>query len=57
MSTIDDKDEKLEKKEKEGLKKLEEGYKHLMTFEAKKGGYEWFGADPGHEALSAYGLM
>ena len=20
-------------------------------------GYEWFGADPGHEALTAYGLM
>lgn len=28
-----------------------------MTFEAKKGGYEWFGSDPGHEALTAYGLM
>jgi alpha-2-macroglobulin-like protein len=39
------------------MKKLKEGYKHLVSFEAKKGGYEWFGSDPGHEALSAYGLM
>lgn len=41
----------------ESQKKLQKGYDHLLTFEAKKGGYEWFGADPGHEALSAYGLM
>jgi len=43
--------------QKEGLEKLQKGYDHLLTFEAKKGGYEWFGSDPGHEALSAYGLM
>ena len=36
---------------------LNKGYDHLLTFEANKGGYEWFGADPGHEALTAYGLM
>ena len=54
---MEDKDEKMTKLENEGMKKLEEGYKHLLTFEAKKGGYEWFGSDPGHEALTAYGLM
>lgn len=37
--------------------KLIKGYNHLLTFEAKSGGYEWFGESPGHEALSAYGLM
>lgn len=36
---------------------LEKGYKRLIGYECKSGGYEWFGADPGHEALTAYGLM
>ncbi|MCA9069826.1 MAG: hypothetical protein KDA84_12925, partial [Planctomycetaceae bacterium] len=29
----------------------------LTGYECKSGGYEWFGQDPGHEALTAYGLM
>ena len=37
--------------------KLRTGLERLVSFEAPKGGYEWFGSDPGHEALSAYGLM
>ncbi|MCZ6794781.1 MAG: A-macroglobulin complement component, partial [Planctomycetota bacterium] len=36
---------------------LEKGYQRLVSFECKKKGYEWFGADPGHEALTAYGLL
>jgi hypothetical protein len=36
---------------------LETSYKRLTGFESPKKGYEWFGADPGHEALTAYGLM
>lgn len=36
---------------------LEDGYNRLIGFEAKGGGYEWFGADPGHDALTAYGLL
>lgn len=36
---------------------LDRGYKRLTTFEAKQKGYEWFGADPAHEGLTAYGLM
>ncbi len=36
---------------------LAKGYKRLISFECKKKGFEWFGQDPGHEALSAYGLM
>lgn len=39
----------------EGL--LDRGYKRLVTFETKDKGYEWFGSTPGHEALTAYGLM
>ena len=33
------------------------GYKLLTGYECPQKGYEWFGGDPGHEALSAYGLM
>jgi hypothetical protein len=36
---------------------LESGYQRLVGFECKGGGYEWFGSDPGHDALTAYGLM
>lgn len=38
-------------------KALDRGYKLLTGYETKTKGYEWFGGDPGHEALSAYGLM
>lgn len=37
--------------------KLEKGYKRLTGYETKQKGYEWFGDSPGHEALTAYGLM
>ena len=36
---------------------LDHGYKLLTGYESKGKGYEWFGGDPGHEALTAYGLM
>jgi len=36
---------------------LDSGYARLTGFECKQRGYEWFGGDPGHEALTAYGLM
>jgi hypothetical protein len=37
--------------------KLERGYKRLVGFETKEKGYEWFGEAPGHEALTAFGLL
>ncbi|MBA3995447.1 MAG: A-macroglobulin complement component [Cyanobacteria bacterium DS2.3.42] len=37
--------------------KLEDGYKKLISFWCPDRGYEWFGQNPGHEALTAYGLM
>ncbi|QRO00824.1 A-macroglobulin complement component [Archangium violaceum] len=37
--------------------KLETGYKRLVGFECSEKGYEWFGENPGHEALTAFGLM
>jgi hypothetical protein len=36
---------------------LEEGYKKLIGYETQEKGFEWFGATPPHEALTAYGLM
>jgi hypothetical protein len=37
--------------------KLDRGYQLLTGYESKSKGFEWFGGDPGHEALSAYGLL
>ena len=36
---------------------IAQGYARLLTFETSAGGFEWFGKAPGHEALTAYGLM
>jgi hypothetical protein len=36
---------------------LDKGYRLLTGYETKERGYEWFGQTPGHEALTAYGLM
>ena len=36
---------------------LDKGYARLIGFECQNKGYEWFGEDPGHECLTAYGLM
>ncbi|MBP6744919.1 A-macroglobulin complement component [bacterium] len=38
-------------------KKLDTGYKMLVGFWCPDKGYEWFGENPGHEALTAFGLM
>jgi uncharacterized protein YfaS (alpha-2-macroglobulin family) len=37
--------------------KLDAGYKRLVGFWCPDRGYEWFGQNPGHEALTAFGLM
>jgi hypothetical protein len=36
---------------------LQRGYDKLVSYESPEKGYEWFGGDPGHEALTAYGLL
>ncbi|MCB9878817.1 MAG: hypothetical protein H6835_14575 [Planctomycetes bacterium] len=36
---------------------LPRGYAKITGYECTKKGYEWFGHDPGHEALTAYGLL
>jgi len=33
------------------------GYQRLLSYEVKGGGFEWFGHEPAHLVLTAYGLM
>lgn len=37
--------------------KLDAGYKRLVSYWCPDKGYEWFGENPGHEALTAFGLL
>ena len=43
--------------EARGRAMLERGYDLLTDYECRRLGFEWFGHDPGHEVLSAYGLL
>ena len=43
--------------EKQVREYLEVGYGRLTGYESKGGGFDWWGRDPAHEALTAYGLM
>ena len=36
---------------------LKKNATRLLDYECKEKGFEWFGSDPGHEVLAAYGLM
>lgn len=54
MNATDSKDTKTLSR---AIDLLNRGYKRLTTFEASNKGYEWFGANPAHEGLTAYGLM
>ena len=54
MRTMNEKNPEVEKR---AMDLLDKGYKKLVAFETKENGYEWFGAAPAHEALTAYGLM
>lgn len=42
---------------KKAIGYLKSGYRKLTGYGSKGGGYEWYGGNPGHEALTAYGLM
>ncbi|MCA9137224.1 MAG: hypothetical protein KDB00_10705 [Planctomycetales bacterium] len=44
-------------RERQTISLLRRGYRKLTSYECSALGYEWFGNDPGHEALSAFGLM
>nr|MBP7434344.1 hypothetical protein [bacterium] len=36
---------------------ITQGYQRLLTYEVTGGGFEWFGAEPAHFVLTAYGLL
>ncbi|KAJ5074730.1 polyubiquitin-like [Anaeramoeba ignava] len=36
---------------------IQKGYKKLISYECKNGGFEWFGDDPAHEALTSMGVL
>jgi len=36
---------------------LTNGYNKLKNYESRNGGFEWYGGNPGHESLTAYGLL
>lgn len=36
---------------------IKDGYKKLAAYECPNGGFDWYGKGPGHEGLTAYGLM
>ncbi|MCK6508407.1 hypothetical protein L6R29_00380 [Myxococcota bacterium] len=36
---------------------LASGYRRLISFEIRGGGFDWYGSPPADEALSAYGLL
>jgi alpha-2-macroglobulin-like protein len=43
--------------EKRALEYLADGYKKLTAYECKSGGFDWWGRDPAHEGLTAYGVL
>jgi len=57
MEAMPEKNDRVTKMIIDSKQKLSDGYQKLTTFETDTGGYEWFGESPGHEALTAYGLM
>ncbi|HRZ78921.1 MAG TPA: alpha-2-macroglobulin family protein, partial [bacterium] len=36
---------------------ISQGYQRLLTYEVTGGGFEWFGDEPAHFVLTAYGLL
>jgi len=36
---------------------LKDGYHKLVAYECKSGGFDWWGRDPAHEGLTAYGIL
>ena len=43
--------------EQQALDFIKEGYKRLISFETREGGFEWFGHTPPHQTLTAFGIL
>ncbi len=42
---------------KKAMQYIKNGYAKLAAYESSGGGFEWYGGSPGHEVLTAYGLI
>lgn len=43
--------------EQRAMDLLKDGYQKLVAYECKNGGFDWWGRDPAHEGLTAYGIL
>ncbi|OGV87025.1 MAG: hypothetical protein A3K19_33110 [Lentisphaerae bacterium RIFOXYB12_FULL_65_16] len=43
--------------QKRAVDLIAKGYQRLVGFQCKSGGFDWFGREPAHEALTAYGIL
>ncbi len=57
LSYLQDQDAAAPEVARKAREMLDRGYTLLAGYECSERGYEWFGGNPGHEALTAYGLM
>lgn len=56
IDSLDKKSEKMLKMRVDAEEKMKRGIKRLLGYECKSGGFDWFGRDPGHVTLTAYGI-
>ena len=56
LANLPEQTEQLIKIRVEAEEKMKRGIKRLLGYECKSGGFEWFGSDPGHVTLTAYGI-
>ena len=55
-NNLKEKSQEMMKLKLDAEEKMKRGIKRLLGYECKKGGFEWFGSDPGHVTLTAYGV-
>ena len=56
LENLKEKSQEMMKLKLDAEEKMKRGIKRLLGYECKKGGFEWFGSDPGHVTLTAYGV-
>ena len=56
IDSLSEKSEKMLEMRVDAEDKMKRGIKRLLGFECQQGGFEWFGSDPGHVTLTAYGV-
>jgi uncharacterized protein YfaS (alpha-2-macroglobulin family) len=56
IDSLKEKSEKMLSMRVDAEEKMKKGIKKLLGYECSEGGFEWFGSNPGHVTLSAYGI-